>query len=165
LHLPENLRDELKIPLGTLIKNDDTKKSQIIKKIHAENVVITIGDATSELLINMGLIPFLQIVDGKEKRHERELPIDISLVTNLHCVNPAGELTQESIDIIKKSFSSKPPVRIIVDGEEDLLVIPACIFAPENCAIIYGQPNEGIVIVQVTNEIREKVQNIVNLMK
>ena len=85
----------------------DEPTSQIIKEIYAENVVITIGDATSELLINMGLVPFLQIVDGKEKRYERELPIDTSLVTNLHCVNPAGELTQQSIDTIKKSFNSK----------------------------------------------------------
>ena len=80
MHLPENLRDELKIPLGTLIKNDDTKKSQTIKEIYAKYIVITIGDATTELLINMGLVPFLQIVDGKEKRHERELPIDLSLI-------------------------------------------------------------------------------------
>ena len=165
MNLPENLRDELKIPLGTLIKNDDTKKSQIIKEIYAENVVITIGDATSELLINMGLVPFLQIVDGKEKRHERELPIDTSLVTNLHCVNPAGELTQQSIDTIKKSFNSKPPIRILVDGEEDLMVLPACLFSPENSVVMYGQPNEGLVIVRITNEIREKIQKIVNSMK
>ena len=165
MYLPENLRGELKTPLGTLIKNTDTKKSQIIKEIYAENVVITIGDATSELLINMDLIPFLQIIDGKEKRHERELPTDTSLVTHLHCVNPAGELTQDSIDTIKKSFASKPPIRIIVDGEEDLLVIPVCLFAPENCAVMYGQPNEGLVIVEITNQIRQKVQNIVNSMK
>ena len=113
----------------------------------------------------MGLTPFLQIVDGREKRYDRELPSDDSIVTNLHCVNPAGEITQQSIDTIKKSLTSDPPTRIIVDGEEDLLVIPACIFAPENCVVMYGQPNEGLVIVHVTNEIREKVQKIVNLMK
>ena len=165
MYLPENLRGELKTPLGTLIKNTDTKKSQIIKEIYAENVVITIGDATSELLINMDLIPFLQIIDGKEKRHERELPTDTSLVTHLHCVNPAGELTQDSIDTIKKSFASKPPIRILVDGEEDLLVLPTCILAPENYVIMYGQPNEGLVIVRITSELQEKVQKMVDSMK
>ena len=69
--LPENLRNELKIPLGELIKNNDSTKSSLIKQIYAENPVITIGDATSEILIKIGLVPFLQIVDGKEKRHER----------------------------------------------------------------------------------------------
>tara|TARA_B110000014_G_scaffold155158_1_gene108823 strand:- start:8 stop:505 length:498 start_codon:yes stop_codon:yes gene_type:complete len=165
LHLPENLRDELKIPLGILIKNDDSEKTRVIKQIYAESVVITIGDATSELLIKMGLIPFLQIVDGKEKRHDRELPVNDSIVTNLYCVNPPGELTQQSIDTVKKSFNSKPPIRILVDGEEDLLVLPACLFSPENSVVMYGQPNEGLVIVRITNETREKIQKIVNSMK
>ena len=165
MHLPENLRNKLKIPLGRLIKNNDPEKVQIIKQIHTENIVITIGDATSEMLIKLGLIPFLQIVDGKEKRHEREFPVDISVVTNLHCVNPAGELTQQSIDTVKKSFNSKPPIRILVDGEEDLMVLPACLFSPENSVVMYGQPNEGLVIVRITNEIREKIQKIVNSMK
>ena len=53
----------------------------------------------------------------------------------------------------------------MVDGEEDLLVIPVCLFAPENTIVMYGQPNEGLVIVEITNQVREKVQNIVNLMK
>ena len=165
MHLPENLRNELKIPLGELIKNNDSAKVRIIKQIYAENPVVTIGDATSEILINMGLVPFLQIVDGKEKRRDRELPLDDSIATHLSCVNPPGELTQESIDIIKKSFNSKPPIRVLVDGEEDLLVLPTCLFSSQNYVIMYGQPNEGLVIVRITNEVREKVQNIVNSMK
>jgi len=165
LHLPENLRDELKTPLGLLIKNDDSEKAHVIKQLYAENVVITVGNATSELLIKIGLIPFLQIVDGKEKRHDRELPVNDSIVTNLYCVNPPGELTQQSIDTVKKSFNSKPPIRILVDGEEDLMVLPACLFSPENSVVMYGQPNEGLVIVRITNEIREKIQKIVNSMK
>ena len=164
MHLPENLRNKLKIPLGRLIKNNDPEKVQIIKQIYTENIVITIGDATSEMLIKLGLIPFLQIVDGKEKRHERELPVDSSVVTNLHCVNPAGELTQQSIDTIKKSFNSKPPIRILVDGEEDLMVLPACLFSPENSVVMYGQPNEGLVIIHITPEIRAKVQRILDAM-
>ena len=165
MDLSENLREELKTPLGELIKDSNSDKEQIIRKIYSEKIVVTVGDATSELLIKMGLVPFLQIVDGKEKRHERDLPINDSLVTTMNCKNPAGEITQHSMDIIKKSLNSKPPIRIIVDGEEDLLVIPVCIFAPENCAVMYGQPNEGLVIVEITNQIRQKVQNIVSLMK
>ena len=80
------------------------------------------------------------------------------------CKNPPGEITQESIQTIQKAFSSDPPIRIIVDGEEDLLVIPVCIAAPENSVVMYGQPNEGLVIVHVTPEIRAKVQKILDVM-
>ena len=165
MDLSENLREELKTPLGELIKDSNPDKENIIKKTYSEKIVVTVGDATSELLIKMGLIPFLQIVDGKEKRHERDLPINDSTVTTMNCENPPGEITEQSMNTIKKSLDSKPPIRIIVDGEEDLLVIPVCLFAPENCVVMYGQPNEGLVIVEITNQIRQKVQNIVNSMK
>ena len=165
MDLSETLREELKTPLGELIKDSNSDKEQIIKKIYSEKIVVTVGDATSELLIKMGLIPFLQIVDGKEKRHERDLPISDSVVTTMNCKNPAGEITQQSMDTIKKSLDSKPPIRIIVDGEEDLLVMPVCLFAPENCVVMYGRPDEGLVIVEITSQIRQKVQNIVNSIK
>ena len=163
--MSETLREELKTPLGELVKDSNPDKEQIIKKIYSEKIVVTVGDATSELLIKMGLVPFLQIVDGKEKRHERDLPINDSVITTINCKNPAGEITQQSMDTIKKSLNSKPPIRIIVDGEEDLLVMPVCLFAPENCVVMYGQPDEGLVIVEITSQIRQKVQNIVNSMK
>ncbi|NHI02995.1 UPF0218 protein [Candidatus Nitrosotalea sp. TS] len=44
--------------------------------------------------------------------------------TVLECVNPAAEITDESISVIKKAFQADMPVRIIVKGEEDLLVLP-----------------------------------------
>ena len=59
--LPPNLRDELKIPLGKLILNDSSEKESYIQKIYSEKVVITVGDATSELLLGMGLTPLLQM--------------------------------------------------------------------------------------------------------
>jgi uncharacterized protein (UPF0218 family) len=30
---------------------------------------------------------------------------------------------------------------------------------------MYGQPNEGLVITEITDEVRDKVQKIVNQMK
>lgn len=56
------------------------------------------------------------------------------------------------------------PVRITVMGEEDLLVLPVCIYAPDNSIVLYGQPNEGLVLVEVSTEIRNKVQTLLNLM-
>jgi len=56
------------------------------------------------------------------------------------------------------------PVRIVVHGEEDLLVIPTVLFSPEDAVILYGQPNEGLVIVKVNQEIRNKAKSIMNSM-
>ena len=39
------------------------------------------------------------------------------------------------------------------------------IYAPENSVVLYGQPNEGLVIVKITSEIRNKVQSLLDLME
>lgn len=164
MQLPENLRDQLKNPLGNLIKDNDPNKENILKKIYAESIIITVGDKTTEIMVQLGLRPQIQIIDGLEKRNQRTVPVDDAINTKLSCKNPPGEITEESIQIIQKAFSCESPVRIIVDGEEDLLVIPVCIFAPENSVVIYGQPNEGLVIVQITPEIQAKIQKMLDAM-
>jgi len=164
LQLPDDLRDQLKNPLGNLISDNDPNEENIIKKISAESVIITVGDRTTENMLQLGLKPQIQIIDGLEKRSECAVPADDTINTKLSCKNPPGEITEESIQVIQKAFSSEPAVRITVDGEEDLLVIPACIFAPENSIVMYGQPNEGLVIVTITPEIRAKVQKILDSM-
>jgi uncharacterized protein (UPF0218 family) len=164
LQLPDDLRDQLKNPLGNLISDNDPNKENIIKKISTESIIITVGDRTTENLLQLDIKPQIQIVDGLEKRSKRTVPIDDTVNTNLSCRNPPGEITDESIQVIQKAFSSEPPVRIIIDGEEDLLVIPVCIHAPENSIVMYGQPNEGLVVVTITPEIRAKVQKILDVM-
>jgi hypothetical protein len=164
LQLPNDLRDHLKNPLGNLIRDDDPNKENIIKEISAESILITVGDRTTENMLQLGLKPQIQIIDGLEKRNKRLVPTDATINTNLSCKNPPGEITEESTQAIQKAFSCKLPVRITVDGEEDLLVLPVCMSAPENSVVMYGQPNEGLVIVHITPEIRAKVQKILDAM-
>ena len=164
MQLPDDLRDQLKNPLGNLISDNDPNKENIIKKISAESTIITVGDRTTEIMLQLGLKPQVQIIDGLEKRNQRIVLTDDTVNTNLSCKNPPGEITEESIQVIQKAFSCESPVRITVDGEEDLLVIPVCIHAPENSIVMYGQPNEGLVIIRVTPEIKAKVQKILDSM-
>ena len=164
MQLPDNLRDQLKNPLGNLISDNDPNKENIIKEISADSVLITVGDRTTENMLQLGLKPQIQIIDGLEKRNRRVVPTDDAVNTNLSCRNPPGEITEESMQVIQKAFSSEPPVRITVDGEEDLLVLPVCMSAPENSVVLYGQPNEGLVLVHVTPEIQAKVQKILDSM-
>ncbi len=164
MRLPENLRDQLKIPLGKLIPNSQVNPENVRKHIADSPFIITVGDATTEKMIGFGIIPSLQIIDCVEKRQVREPPTSSSVKTHFECDNPPGEITVQSIEIIKKSLQSQTPVRITVNGEEDLLVIPVCVFAPDNAIVLYGQPHEGLVIVQVNDEIRNKTQTLLNSM-
>jgi hypothetical protein len=163
--LPNSLRDQFKTPLGDLIPESQANKLNIQKHLQENSYLITVGDRTTEKMIDFGLIPSLQIIDNQEKRVKREPAKNNHTYTELICDNPAAEITPQSIDSIKKAFVSKTPVRLTVTGEEDLLVIPVCIHAPENSIVMYGQPNEGLVIVKVTTEIRNKTQRLLDLME
>ncbi|MBI1828325.1 MAG: DUF359 domain-containing protein [Thaumarchaeota archaeon] len=163
MHLPDNLRDKLKKPLGILVKDSDVTRENILKSIPTGSFVISVGDATTEKLIKYGIIPSLQIVDGVEKRVKRDLPSG-DVKTTLSCINPPAEITTESLNTIKKAFQSITPVRIAVIGEEDLLVLPVVVYAPENSVVLYGQPNEGLVIVPINAEIRNKAQSVMDSM-
>ncbi|MBL7001278.1 MAG: GTP-dependent dephospho-CoA kinase family protein [Nitrosopumilus sp.] len=164
MKLPDSLRDQLKIPLGILLPDSQVDKINIKKYLSENPYVITVGDRTTEKMIEFGLIPSLQIIDSQEKRVKREPP-KLANAIELTVDNPAAEITPQSIAIIKKAFTMQPPVRLNVNGEEDLLVIPACIHAPENSVVLYGQPNEGLVLVKITPEIRSKTQTLLDLME
>jgi len=154
----------MKIPLGVLVPENQTQKSEIQKYLSENPYLITVGDRTTEKMIDFDLIPSLQIIDGQEKREKRDPP-KFENATELTVDNPAAEITPQSITIIKKAFTMNSPVRIFVNGEEDLLVLPVCVHAPENSVVMYGQPNEGLVIVNITTEIRNKAQSLLDLME
>jgi len=162
--LPDSLREQLKIPLGVLLPESQADKTNVEKHLSDSSYVISVGDRTTEKMINFGLIPSLQIIDGHEKREKRE-PLKLEDTTELIVENPAAEITSQSISVIKKAFTLQPPVRLFVIGEEDLLVLPVCVYAPENAVVLYGQPNEGLVIVKITSEIRNKAQTLLDLME
>ena len=164
MKLPDSLRDQLKIPLGVLLPIGQDNKRNIQKYLSDDSFIITVGDRTTEKMIDFDLTPSLQIIDGFEKRIKRDI-VKLGDAFELQIDNPAAEITLQSIDIIKKAFTMNPPIRLTVNGEEDLLVLPVCIHAPENSVILYGQPNKGLVLVQITAEIRNKAQALLDLMK
>jgi len=162
--LPDSLREQLKIPMGLLLPIGQDNKENIQKHLLNNSYIITVGDRTTEKMIEYEIIPSLQIIDGLEKRIKREFP-KIGSESELKIDNPAAEITLQSIEIIKKAFKMTAPVRLIVNGEEDLLVLPVCIHAPENSVVLYGQPNKGLVLVQINTEIRNKAQSLLDMMK
>ena len=50
----------------------------------------------------------------------------------------------------------------IVDGEEDLLVLPVLEYAPIGSILYYGQPGKGIVEVVVTNTVKKEAKNLLS---
>jgi uncharacterized protein (UPF0218 family) len=167
VRLPEILRDELAKPRGTLVKGKEDevsrKVSDIIRRLKPRKV-ITVGDVVTRSMISVGVRPDLSIIDGKTLRGPEE-KIDYIADKTHRLINPAGLIVSDAWKVIGKALKEKKKIKIIVEGEEDLLGIPVALLAPKGSLMLYGQPNEGIVIVTVNDEIREFTRNILSQME
>ncbi|EIJ66696.1 hypothetical protein BD31_I1111 [Candidatus Nitrosopumilus salaria BD31] len=67
MKLPDSLRDKFKTPLGVLLPEIQADKTNIEKFLSEKSYIITVGDRTTEKMIDFGLVPSLQIIDGQEK--------------------------------------------------------------------------------------------------
>ena len=162
-YLPEKHRQIFAKPLGILLKNNQTNKN-IIKHLLNNSLLIAVGDTTTAKLLSFNLLPAIQIIDNKEKRIPAKSILPNNQKINLHCNNPPGQITEDSIRTIKIAFRLAKPIRITVEGEEDLLTIPVCLHAPDNSIVLYGQPNKGLVLVKVNNKTRKKVLSVMRYM-
>ena len=52
-----------------------------------------------------------------------------------------------------------------MDGEEDLLALAAVLFAPFGSMVVYGQPKQGIVVIDVTEDSKRRIHDIVERME
>ena len=132
---------------------------EMVERLHPPKI-ITVGDVVSAEARVAGIPVNLGIIDGKTMRHGYAPAISKTRVT-LHVVNPAGTITQESWHAIKNALNEKDAT-IIVEGEEDLLAIPAVLEAPLRALIIYGQPSEGIVVVEATSQRKKELTKLLD---
>lgn len=65
-------------------------------------------------------------------------------------------------DLDEFAVTSSEKVQIVIEGEEDIVALPFLIFAPVGWVVCYGQPNEGLVIVKITEESKKRAESIFN---
>ena len=169
--LPESLRESLKAPIGELIQDKEISRTVLLEKSLGakEKILVSIGDRTTERLLQLSFAPDLEIVDAIEKRSNRPpIPFSGKKDNILQTRNPPGSITDESLGCLSRSLellkSSKERVRIEVRGEEDLLVLPVVAFFPEDTIVTYGQPNEGMVVVKSSGRARSLCLDILGKM-
>lgn len=149
LHLPTNLRGSLRKPLGMICKSGKNARKIILKM--RPTMIITVGDVVSAAVQSD-----IAIIDFKTRRKF------IKGIKNpiYMAINEPGTLHPKTVALVKRKMDTHN--NLIVDGEEDLLTLPAVLFAPLHAVVIYGQQDVGIVIVEVTEEKKEEVVNIIN---
>jgi uncharacterized protein (UPF0218 family) len=152
----------LKQPFGTLIPDKQVTKQKVASVLKGASRVIAVGDATTECLASFGITPDIAVIDGKERRSKRNYPANYP-AKELRCSNPAGTISKDAVKVLQEALKSHhPPVRVLVDGEEDLLALPVFAMAPEGSAVLYGQPLEGLVLVRMTPAKQKQAKDLMD---
>jgi uncharacterized protein (UPF0218 family) len=155
LLLPEDKRSQFRKPFGALFPDIGAVLPEISGK-----TVYSVGDVVTYHLIRNGVVPAVAIVDG----HTMREPFDHSPAVfrrRLSARNPAGTLTSELRDALQEAVAA-PDVLILVEGEEDLAVIPLVLAAPMGAIILYGQPGQGIVLCEVNEKAKKKAREMLS---
>lgn len=163
-HLPDHLRVELQKPIG----HTTTNISEVKKLLKPETLLITVGDIATTTLLKEDIRPDISIIDLRTRREDLD---DQTIARFFHGVrptltNPAGTISPEFTKIFAEKLDRIPSHEIIrVQGEEDLLTLPAILLSPLGTTIIYGQINQGMVIADVTEEKKLLIKNLLSKFK
>ena len=161
LELPSGLRHELKEPLGRIY----TDTAALLAD--AGDPIIAVGDMVTYHLIEAGRIPDLALVDERTKRSV--VDSDVTAAINgfdrtLSVDNPAATLTAELLAALRDGIDSDETTLLDVDGEEDLAALPAVLAAPAGASVVYGQPDEGMVLVDCDEAARDRARSLLERM-
>jgi len=172
LLLPEYLRPVLKKPLGKMIEGEENKLEKTAQKVlrlikfTKPTIIISVGDIITMSLEKIRFIPDVKIIDYRSRRHAiyKVRPLE-----EVSFKNKPGTISRESAyaiqRIIKIILEKKIKQKIIINGEEDLLALPAILFAPLGSLVMYGQIDLGIVTVFVDEKKKNMIKKILEKFK
>ena len=164
LTLPAELRGELKEPMGPIRTDVERLRPELGEPL------VAVGDVVTYHLEAAGITPDVAVVDGLT---EREAVADevADVVAELgerarrvRVENPAAVLTRDLLAALRDALSAPEPTVIVVDGEEDLVTLPAVVAAPAGASVVYGQPGEGMVHASVTAETKARMRDLLTRM-
>ncbi len=164
------MRGELRKLHGDLYPGNGVETARkIITDLKAPAKIITVGDIVTYNFLSAGIVPNISFVDDRTKRspvsnevtHGTKHPQFKTIMVE----NPPGTITEELLKEVANAMLSDNPLRIFVKGEEDLAALPSIAMAPLSSVVIYGLPEEGAVLVKVTENKRKEIQSLLDRMK
>jgi len=121
-----------------------------------------VGDYVTANIFKAGLRPDIAVVDHRVMREDVE-PFELG--DSVEVANPPGTLSAEAQRALSEAISFNKRLGVVVEGEEDLLVLPLMAWMPVGSVVVYGQPREGMVVVTLTEERRRWAKEFMNTME
>lgn len=161
--LSSNQRQKLKAPYGKIIAVDNLQN--IITTMQPTQRAV-VGDTTLSTFIQQNILVDIGVYDEVAQREPTKIVLESlerkknTKYTQNFITNNAGEISQSAVKNIRKILNKSLQL-IKVAGEEDLLVIPLALLMPLQSVIFYGQPEIGIVMIEVTEKSKETIMRTI----
>lgn len=156
------MRDELKAPLGPVYTEVEALLAD------AGEPVVSVGDIVTYHLLEAEYRPAVAVVDGKTKRERVERQVLDAIETfdeRIDVANPQSTITDDLLEALATALGQEEDTVIVVDGEEDLVTLPAVIAVPDGGSVVYGQPDEGMVLVTPDSASRAHCRELIEEMQ
>ena len=139
----------------------------VLRVLERGKDVIVIGDLVSYSLLERGYTP--RVILFNEEEGNKPTGIDIREVilkydaTLLIAKNPPHHLTSELWNVIKDVLSGDKRVKIFIEGDETVALIPCIMESKEGTIILYGLKND-YVVVEVNQDLKEFCKSLLKKM-
>ena len=150
------------IPRGIIVSSGIDEWMKLSMK---NKVIVSVGDVVTSSIVSNNLKPYLSIIDMRTRRNDisSEIPkVLLEQCSVQKTVNPPGKISMDAVNtlcrLLEEVDLSKCHV-VIVDGEEDMLALPALSCAPNGSVVVYGVPGVGIAVFHIDDSIRYLASN------
>ena len=155
----------LKEPFGRLLQGTPARTMSALNRIIAQTApgrITAVGDVVSRETLAAGIDVNLRILDHISMR-KPTAAFDLKVKKTYRVKNPAGVITLEAWEAVKQATKDEEAL-IVVEGEEDLLALPCIVESPNNALVLYGQPAQGLVLVETSQAVRNEASLILGRM-
>ncbi|HSA83412.1 MAG TPA: pantetheine-phosphate adenylyltransferase [Patescibacteria group bacterium] len=156
LHLSEDTRSKLRNPFGDILATTE----DVLAKINEDTIVIAVGDIIVNSLIEKEYTPAISVIDFKTRR---EIIENVDQEQGEKVINAQGTINTAAVNALQQKINQFLETNhqqiLVIDGEEDLLALPAILLAPLGAIVLYGQFDQGVVINHVTERVKRNARN------
>ncbi|MCE4610018.1 MAG: DUF359 domain-containing protein [Desulfurococcales archaeon] len=147
--LPFEHRSDFARPRGLLVTGDFTKYLDL-----KAPSIVCVGDVVSSYCIRIAKKyngKLILLVDGKTRRTQQLGILEARGIKRVKVENPQSTIAVNVYDLLCGLLSSHQDERVIIEvqGEEDMLALPAIACSPIGGIVVYGVPGKGATIIRV----------------
>jgi adenylate kinase len=156
LRIPQAMRKRLGKPYGRFFSGMDKAMGYI-----QGTSICSVGDQVSRALLSSGVTPDITVVDGKINRARVKSPLKLRCRRTIRAKNRAGTISGSLWKAAGQAVSAGKPVKVQVDGEEDIAVLPLMMLVQDKASIVYGLYGKGVCVIRAGREARKEAREIV----